>query len=90
MNVDVVQFEQNLIAFKGTISQNYRLTQERFAEAIAEIDKTIDHLQKVKSNLVSSERHMRLLNDKTEDLNIQKLTKNAPAVQQMFADANIT
>jgi hypothetical protein len=90
MNVDVVQFEQNLIAFKGTISQNYRLTQERFAEAIAEIDKTIDHLQKVKSNLVSSERHMRLLNDKTEDLNIQKLTKNAPAVQQMFLDANIT
>ena len=89
MNVDVVQFEQNLIAFKGTISQNYRLTQERFAEAIAEIDKTIDHLQKVKSNLMSSERHMRLLNDKTEDLNIQKLTKNAPAVQQMFSDANI-
>lgn len=90
MNVDVVQFEQNLLAFKGTISQNYRLTQERFAEAVAEIDKTIDHLQKVKTNLLSSERHMRLLNDKTEDLNIQKLTKNAPAVQQMFTDAHIT
>ena len=90
MNVDVVQFEQNLLAFKGTISQNYRLTQERFAEAVAEIDKTIDHLQKVKTNLLSSERHMRLLNDKAEDLNIQKLTKNAPAVQQMFTDAHIT
>ena len=90
MNVDVVQFEQNLLSFKGTISQNYRLTQERFAEAVSEIDKTIDHLQKVKTNLLSSERHMRLLNDKTEDLNIQKLTKNAPAVQQMFTDAHIT
>ena len=84
MNVDVVQFEQNLMAFKDSVGKNYDLVTRKFTDAIGEIDKTIDHLQKVKENLVSSERNMRLLTEKTDDLSIQKLTKNAPAVRAMF------
>jgi hypothetical protein len=52
--------------------------------AIDEIDKTIDHLKKVKDNLISSERNLRLANDKAQDLSIKKLTKNSPSLKDKF------
>ena len=51
---------------------------------ISEIDKSIAQLQKVKEALTSSERNLRLANDKAQDLSIKKLTKNAPTVKAMF------
>ena len=47
-NIDITHFEQNINTFKDSFSRNYRLASERFAKAIEEIDKTIDHLQKTK------------------------------------------
>lgn len=85
MNVDVVQFEQNMLAFKDLVGNNYRLAQERFSKAIQDIDNSISHMQKIKEDLLASERHLRLLSEKTEEnLTIPKLTKNAPAVRAMF------
>ena len=55
-----------------------------FADAVEESDKTIDHLQKTKEALLSSENQLRLANNKAEDLSIKKLTKNAPSVRAMF------
>jgi len=52
--------------------------------AIDEIDKSIDHLTKVKNALLGSENNLRLANNKAEDLSIKKLTKNAPSVKAMF------
>ena len=49
---------------------------------IDEIDKSITHLQKIKDALTSSDRQLRLANDKAQDLTIRKLTKNAPSVKQ--------
>ena len=60
------------------------LASEKFSTAIDEIDKTIDHLQKTKAALLSSENNLRLANNKAEDLSIKKLTKNAPSVKAMF------
>ena len=40
--------------------------------------------EKVKEALTSSERNLRLANDKAQDLSIKKLTKNAPTVKAMF------
>ena len=57
-----------------------------FQKAIEEIDKTIDHLQKTKAALLSSEDNLRLANNKAEDLSIKKLTKNAPSVKAMFEE----
>ena len=55
---------------------------KKFNEAIEEIDKSILHLQKIKDALTSSDRQLRLANDKAQDLTIRKLTKNAPSVKQ--------
>ena len=85
-NIDITHFEENMNAFKDGFERNYRLASERFAKAIEEIDKTIDHLQKVKEGLIGSERNLRLANDKAQDLTIKKLTKNNPTMAKKFAE----
>lgn len=82
--IDIVHFEENMNAFKEGFARNYRIASERFNTAIDEIDKTISHLQKTKEALLSSENNLRLANNKAEDLSIKKLTRNAPAVKEMF------
>ena len=82
--IDIQHFEENMAAFKDGFARNYRLASERFQKAIAEIDTTIKHLEKIKEHLTTSENQLRLANDKAEDLTIKKLTKNAPSVREMF------
>jgi len=83
-NLDITHFEENMNAFKEGFAKNYDLASKRFSEAIEEIDKTIDHLEKVKKALQSSENNLRLANDKAQDLTIKRLTKNAPSVKEKF------
>lgn len=85
-NIDITNFEENMNAFKDGFERNYRLASERFNKAIEEIDKTIDHLQKVKEGLLGSERNLRLANDKAQDLSIKKLTKNNPTMKKKFEE----
>lgn len=85
-NVDVTNFENNLLDFQTRFQNNYRLASEKFDVAINEIDKTIDHLQKVKEALIGSERQLRLANDKAQDLTIKKLTKGNPTMEAKFAE----
>ena len=82
--VDILHFEENMNAFKEGFARNYRIASDKFATAIDEIDKTIDHLQKTKAALLSSENNLRLANNKADELSIKKLTKNAPSVRAMF------
>lgn len=82
--LDITNFEENLLDFRDKFGRNYELASRRFEEAIAEIDKSIKQLEKVKAALTSSENQLRLANDKAQDLSIKKLTKNAPAVRAMF------
>lgn len=83
-NLDFRNFENNLLDFQEKFGNNYRLASEKFSKAIDEIDKTIDHLQKVKEGLIGSERQLRLANDKAQDLSVKKLTKNCPSVAEML------
>jgi hypothetical protein len=85
-NLDITHFEENMNAFKDGFSRNYRIASEKFSKAIEEIDKTIDHLQKVKEGLIGSERQLRLANDKAQDLSIKKLTRNNPTMAKKFED----
>ena len=85
--VDVTNFENQLEDFKDKFGKNYRLASERFQTAIDEIDKTIDHLQKVKSALIGSENNLRLANDKAENLTIRKLTYKNPTMKAKFDEA---
>ena len=85
-NIDISNFEDNMNTFKEGFERNYRLASDKFAKAIEEIDKTIDHLQKVKEGLIGSERNLRLANDKAQDLSIKKLTKNNPTMAAKFEE----
>lgn len=73
-------------SFKQAFGRNYEIASKKFKTAIDGIDKTITHLQKTKDALLSSEKQLRLANDKADDLSIKKLTKNAPSVRKMFYD----
>lgn len=85
-NIDITNFESKMLDFQEKFGNNYRLASEHFSSAIDEIDKTIDHLNKVKEGLLGSERQLRLANDKAQDLTIKKLTKGNPTMQAKFAE----
>lgn len=89
-NLDVRNFENNLLEFQERFGNNYRLASEKYQNAIDEIDKTIAHLRKVQDELRGSERQLRLANDKAQDLSIKKLTKNCPSVAEMFEEVKGT
>ena len=85
-NIDISRFEENMNAFKSGFARNYRLASEKFSKAIDEIDKTIDHLQKTKEALLSSDKNLRLANNKAEELTIKKLTSNSPTMAKLFEE----
>ena len=86
-NIDITGFEDALEDFKAKFGKNYETASKKFGTAIEEIDKTIDHLNKVKENLLSSERQLRIANDKAEGLTIRKLTWKNPTRKAKFAEA---
>jgi hypothetical protein len=83
-NIDITNFEDRMNKFKEGFSRNYDLASRKFKEAIDEIDKTINHLQKTKDALLSSENNLRLANEKAEDLTIKKLTYGNPTMKAKF------
>ena len=85
-NVDITNFEDNLMKFKEGFSYNYNQAHKRFNEAIEEIDKSINHLQKIKEALTKSDNQLRLANDKVDDISIKKLTKGNPTMAKKFAE----
>lgn len=85
-NIDITGFEDALEDFKAKFGKNYETASKKFGTAIEEIDKTIDHLNKVKENLLSSERQLRIANDKAEGLTIRKLTWKNPTMKAKFAE----
>lgn len=87
-NIDISHFEENMNTFKSGFAKNYRIASEKFSKAIEEIDKTIDHLQRTKDALISSDRNLRLANNKAEELTIKRLTKNSPTMAKLFEEQN--
>ena len=83
-NIDITNFEDNLLKFKDDFGRNYSLAHDHFDKAIEEIDKTIAHLEKVKKELQGSDNQLRLANNKVEDVTVKKLTKNNPTMQAEF------
>jgi hypothetical protein len=85
-NIEITNFENELESFKNAFAKNYDLASRRFQTAIEEIDKSIDHLQKTKEALLSTDRNLRLANDKAQDVTIKKLTRNNPTMESKFAE----
>jgi hypothetical protein len=85
-NIDITKFEENVDTFRKGFAYNYDLASRKFTTAIAEIDKTISHLNKTKEALLSSENNLRLANNKADDLTIKKLTYGNPTMKGKFDD----
>ena len=83
-NIDITNFEEKIKTFKTGFARNYELASRKFKTAIDEIDKTINHLQKTKDALLSSENNLRLANNKADDLTIKKLTHGNPTMKAKF------
>ena len=83
-NIDITNFEEKINSFKEGFARNYELASRKFGIAIDEIDKTIDHLKKIKENLLSSDNNLRLANQKAADLTIKKLTHGNPTMKAKF------
>ena len=85
-NYDITNFENTLDQFKSAVGKNVSLAQDRFNDAICEIDKSINHLQKTKEALLLSKKHLLSADSKSQDLTVKKLTKNNPTMIKKFND----
>ena len=85
-NIDILNFEDNIEAFKAGFAKNYDLASRKFNTAIADIDKTIKLLEKTKEGLIGSENNLRLANEKAEKLTVKRLTKGNETMTAMFED----
>jgi len=85
--IDVTNFEEKLTTFKDAFGRNVRLANERFADAIDEIDKTIAHLTKVRENLVKSGDNLNAADKKLQDVTIKRLTNGNPTMKAKFEEA---
>ena len=86
--VDVTNFEEKLMTFKDGFTRNVRLANERFSDAIDEIDKTIAHLTKVRENLVKSGDNLSAADKKLQDVTIKRLTYGNPTMKAKFDEAS--
>ncbi len=88
-NIDVINFESKLKQFKDGFSKSCIKTQQRFDDAISQIDKAIKDLEAVKTALEKSGKHLTEADNKLEDLSVRKLTYMNPTMKKMFADAKL-
>ena len=86
-NIDITNFENDLLRFKQDFGRNYELAHNHFDKAIEEIDKTISHLEKVKKELLGSDNQLRIANGKVEDISVKRLTKNNPTMKSIFENS---
>jgi hypothetical protein len=83
-SIDITNFEDKISKFKDGFAKNYLSATNHFEKAIAEIDKSILRMQKVKQELTTSENQLRLANQKADDLSIKKLTYGNPTMKSRF------
>ena len=83
-NIDVENFENELNDFKDKFGAHYNRASKRFQDAIANIDKTISYLEKVKADLQGSEYSLEQALKHTDNLTIKRLTRKSPSVREAF------
>ena len=83
-DIDISNFEDSLMKFKNDFSRNYEIAHNHFDKAIDEIDKTIQHLEKVKKELLGSDNQLRIANSKVDDVSVKKLTRGNPTMKAKF------
>ena len=87
-NIDVTNFEDKLNIFREGFNNNYMNAASQFDTAMDEIDKSIDHLKKIKEALRLTSKHLRAANNKADNLTIKKLTHGNPTMKEKFKNAS--
>ena len=87
-NIDITHFEEELDSFKSAFGRNYDIASKKFKNAVEEIDKSINHLNKIKDALLGSENQLRLANNKAQDVTIRRLTRNNETMKAKFDELN--
>lgn len=87
-NVDILKFESDLDAFRTAFSKNVSTARSKFDTCLADIDKAIATLEKVRAELVSCDKNLRLAGDKSDNLDFLKLLRKHPTVQAIY-DAQV-
>ena len=85
-NIDITNFENELELFKNGFARNYNLASTQFEEAIKQIDNSMKAMGKVKEELQKSANNLRLANNKAQDVNIKKLTKDNATMAKKFEE----
>ena len=85
-NIDISDFEEKLMNFKSDFSRNYEIAHSHFDKAVDEIDKTIQHLEKVKKELLGSDNQLRIANNKVDEVSMKKLTRGNKTMQEKFEE----
>jgi hypothetical protein len=83
-NIDITNFESDLVGFQKAFTRKYELASGKFSEAIIRIDNAIKQLEKTKEELLGAETNLRLAKDKADSVSIKKLTKNNPTMAAKF------
>ena len=85
-NIDIANFEAQLIEFKQRFGNDCRMAGNSFQKAIEDIDKTIKKLESIKDNLQLTIKHMAQGNKKLEEISVKKLVRNNPTMATKFAE----
>ena len=83
-NIDLQNFEDNLIKAKDTFQINTDRVKANFAKSIVEIDKIISQLEKHKSTLQKIDSNFQIANRKAQEITIPKLTYKNTFMQKIF------
>jgi hypothetical protein len=85
-NIDITNFESDLVSFQKAFARNYELAAGKFQDAIDGIDKSILQLEKTKAALLGAEKNLRLAKDKAEDVSVKKLVRGNPTMAAKFKE----
>lgn len=85
-NIDITNFETKLNSFKDKFDRDCRLADKNFEDAISDIDKTIKNLEKIKKELQLTVSHLKLADNKLQDITIKKLVRGNPTMAAKFAE----
>ena len=85
-NIDIANFEAQLIEFKQKFDNDCRMAGNSFQKAIDDIDKTIKKLEDIKESLQLTVKHMAQGNKKLQNVTIKKFVKDNPTMAAKFAE----
>ena len=85
-NIDITTFEDDISNWKDSFFTSIRKAAKQHENAIAQIDKAIDNLKRVREALSTSDNHLSNAENKMADLTIKRLTRKNPTMQAKFAE----